>query len=72
MSGDEADLNNFATRSFRDVADQDYVLARIAYRSELYAQFLWSGLQAIEKYLKAILLYNRIQQPQKLRATIGP
>lgn len=64
MSEHEAHLNNFATRSFRDVADQDYVMARAAYRAKLYPQFHWSGLQAIEKYLKAILLYNRIPQPQ--------
>lgn len=61
----DAYLNDFATRSFRDTADEDYIMARSAYRAELDAQFLWSGLQAIEKYIKAILLYNRIPQPQK-------
>jgi len=61
----DAYLNDFATRCFRDTADQDYIMARAAYRAELDAQFLWSGLQAIEKYIKAILLYNRIPQPQK-------
>jgi HEPN domain-containing protein len=64
-------LNDFATRSFRDTADEDYIMARSAYRAELYAQFLWSGLQAIEKYIKAILLYNRIAQPQKQGARLG-
>ena len=64
VSEHDAHLNDFATRSFRDVADQDYVMARAAYRARLYPQFHWSGLQAIEKYLKAILLYNRIPQPQ--------
>jgi hypothetical protein len=63
----DAYLNDFATRCFRDTADQDYIMARSAYRAELDAQFLWSGLQAIEKYIKAILLYNRIPQPQKQR-----
>jgi hypothetical protein len=53
-------LNDFATRSFRDVADYDYIHARLAYRFRLLPQFHWSALQAIEKYLKAILLYNRI------------
>jgi hypothetical protein len=67
----DAYLNDFATRSFRDTADQDYVVARSAYRAELDAQFLWSGLQAIEKYIKAILLYNRIPQPQKQGAILG-
>jgi len=64
-------LNDFATRSFRDTADQDYIMARSAYRAELDAQFLWSGLQAIEKYIKAILLYNRIAQPMKREELLG-
>lgn len=64
-------LNDFATRSFRDTADHDYIMARAAYRAELDAQFLWSGLQAIEKYIKAILLYNRIPQPTKPKERLG-
>lgn len=54
-------INNFATRSFRDIADQDYIAARLSYRHGLYSQFHWQSLQALEKYLKAILLYNRIE-----------
>lgn len=54
-------INDFATRCFREVADQDYISARLSYRSGLYPQFHWQSLQAIEKYLKAILLYNRIK-----------
>src|SRR5262245_21230139 len=53
-------LNDFAVRSFRDTGDYDYVCARMAYKAQLYPQFLWLGLQAIEKYLKCILLLNRI------------
>lgn len=53
-------LNGFATQSFRDQADRDYIAARMACRAELWPQFLWSTQQAIEKYLKAILLYNRV------------
>lgn len=49
---------DFITRSFREVADKDYLAARICYRYDLELQFLWFALQAIEKYLKAILLYN--------------
>lgn len=52
-------INNFINHTFRDVADQDYVLARIAFRERLDLQFLWLSQQALEKYLKAILLYNR-------------
>ena len=54
-------LNSFATESFRDQADRDYIHARLACRSELFPQFLWSSHQAFEKYLKAILLYNRVK-----------
>lgn len=53
-------INDFATRSFRDMADQDYIAARLAYRAHLVPQFLWASQQAIEKYLKCILLFNRI------------
>ena len=53
-------INDFANRSFRDLADQDYISARVSYRNEFDQQFRWCSLQAIEKYLKAILLYNRV------------
>lgn len=57
-------INSFSTQSFRDQADRDYITARLACRNELFPQFLWSAHQAIEKYLKAILLYNRINANQ--------
>lgn len=57
----ERSLSSFATQSFRDQADRDYITARLACRYELFPQFLWSAHQAIEKYLKAILLYNRVE-----------
>ncbi len=53
-------LNDFAVRSFRDTGDLDYIAARLAFRAKLFPQFMWSGLQAIEKYYKCILLMNRI------------
>lgn len=53
-------VNNFATRSFRDIADRDYVSARLAFQAGLIPQFQWSALHCLEKYVKAILLYNRI------------
>ncbi|MCW8445676.1 hypothetical protein OQJ05_16705 [Fluoribacter gormanii] len=49
-----------AIRSFRNQGDKDYILARKAYRWEFYSHFHWSGLQALEKYIKCILLFNRI------------
>lgn len=51
-------INDFINRSFREVADKDYIAARISYRYGLAQQFLWFSQQALEKYLKAILLYN--------------
>jgi HEPN domain-containing protein len=51
-------LNTYATDIFRNQADLDYISARANYRMKFRQQFLWSAQQAIEKYLKAILLFN--------------
>ena len=40
-------LNSWAFRSFRDIADGDYIAARMAYRAQLPAQFLWASQQAL-------------------------
>ncbi|EIY5070974.1 HEPN domain-containing protein [Klebsiella quasipneumoniae] len=53
-------LNNLARRSFRDMADQDYLAARLCFKNNLPFQFLWMSQQAIEKYIKCILLFNTI------------
>ena len=60
MASHDAKINDYITRSFRDVADDDYIAARAMYSIRLDQQFLWSALQAVEKYLKAILLYHRM------------
>lgn len=57
-------INHFATRSFRDTGDGDYITARLTYRAQLIPQFLWSSLQAIEKYLKCVLVLNRVRAPR--------
>jgi hypothetical protein len=57
----DALVNDFAIRCFRDSADRDYIAARMSYRAALIPQFYWSSLQSIEKYLKAILLLNRVK-----------
>lgn len=57
-------VNDFARRSFRDTADRDYIAARMLYRATLFPQFLWSALQCVEKYLKGILLFNRVTSPR--------
>ena len=57
----DAFLNDFAKRCFRDMADVDYITARMAIRAGLVTPFLWASQQTIEKYLKCILLLNRIE-----------
>lgn len=56
----DRELNSFAFRSFRDVADADYIAARMAHRAQLPVQFVWASQQAIEKYLKCILFIRRV------------
>jgi HEPN domain-containing protein len=51
-------LNTFAIDIFRKQADYDYIAARANYRMRLRQHCLWSVHQAVEKYLKAILLFN--------------
>ena len=64
-------LNTWAFRSFRDVADGDYITARMACRAQLSHQFLWSSQQAIEKYLKCALFVRRIPA-KKVRHDLEP
>jgi hypothetical protein len=53
-------VNDFAVRSFRDEGDADYIAARMACRARLVTPSLWESQQTIEKYLKCVLLLNRI------------
>ena len=53
-------VNDFAIRSFRETADKDYIAARMAYRARLIQPFLWSALHCLEKYIKGILVLNRV------------
>lgn len=41
---------------FVDTADEDYAVARWLFLNYLPRQFFWSASQALEKYLKAVLL----------------
>jgi len=56
---ENAYVNAFAIRCFRDTGDCDYIAARSAMRMRLAGQFMWSAEQAVEKYLKCILMLNR-------------
>lgn len=60
LTKQDRELNSFAFRSFRDVADADYIAARMAYRAQLPVQFLWASQQALEKHLKCMLFIRRI------------
>lgn len=53
-------INDLAIRCFRDVGDADYIAARLCLKAGLATQAIWSGLQAIEKYLKCMLLLGRV------------
>ncbi|MDP3227618.1 MAG: hypothetical protein Q8N13_06540 [Acidovorax sp.] len=53
-------VNDSAIRSFRETADKDYITARMAYRARLIQPFRWSALHCLEKYVKGILLLNRV------------
>lgn len=57
----DRELNHFAIESFRNVADADYIAARLAYLAQLPVQFLWASQQAVEKYLKFILFLERVR-----------
>lgn len=56
----EAFLQRFAIQSFRDTADEDYIAARMAFRARLAYAAIWASQQAVEKYIKCILLLARI------------
>jgi hypothetical protein len=54
---DQAIVNEYAGY-LRDVADADYISARTLWWTRMSEQFLWSSVQATEKYLKCILLFS--------------
>src|SRR5690606_8036378 len=64
-------VNDFALRSFRETADKDYITARMAYRARLIQPFRWSALHCLEKYVKGILLLNRVNA-KNLNHTVLP
>lgn len=58
---DRALLNSYARECFRDTADGDYIAARTLYRTKCIEQFFWYAQQSLEKYMKGILLFNKIE-----------
>ncbi len=57
---EKAYLNDYAI-TLRDSADRDYISARAMYKLEIDDKFFWHAQQSLEKYLKAILLFNEIK-----------
>lgn len=43
---------------FLHTADENYVVARWAHDNGLHTDFFWNSLHALEKYMKAVLLFN--------------
>lgn len=54
----EAAKSDVIRELFVKTADQTYVVARWCFLNCLYLDFYWNGLHAVEKYLKASLLFN--------------
>lgn len=52
--------NSLVRECLVDMADRDYLAARVSWRTRLPEQFLWSALQSIEKQLKAIIVLNEL------------
>ena len=57
---EKAYLNEYA-KTLRDSADRDYISARAMYKLEIDDKFFWHAQQSLEKYFKAILLFNEIK-----------
>ncbi len=53
-------IKDIVDETFVFPADYDYLNARWLSINRLYRPFFWAALQAIEKYLKANLLYNGV------------
>lgn len=56
----EKSICDVVYESFVVPADEDYVTARFLAQKGRYRAFFWAAAQAIEKYLKAFLLFNGV------------
>jgi hypothetical protein len=45
---------------FLHTADENYIVARWCFDNQLMTDFFWNAVHALEKYLKAVLLFNDI------------
>lgn len=53
-------------KDFRDVADKDYIMARKLLFDGFSEGFFWHAQQCIEKYLKGIAIYQKINISKKI------
>ena len=58
--------------SFVIPADEDYLTARLLFKSKLHRGFYWSAAQCIEKYLKAYLLLHDVSVKKSKSHSIKP
>ncbi len=54
----EASKSEIIKGLFCDSADQNYIVARWCFQSGLNLDFYWNAVHALEKYMKAILLFD--------------
>lgn len=59
-------------QSFVIPADEDYLTARLLFKSKLHRGFFWSSSQCIEKYLKAFLLLHDVSVKNNKGHSIEP
>ncbi|WP_395828742.1 HEPN domain-containing protein [Elstera sp.] len=51
-------VRDIIDQMFVRTADQDYIIARVAFLNGMDLNSLWNSVHSLEKYFKAILLYN--------------
>jgi hypothetical protein len=53
-----ADKGSIIHEMFLHTADENYIVARWCFDNQLMTDFFWNSVHALEKYLKAVLLFN--------------
>lgn len=59
-------IRNGYAKTLRDIADGDYISARVLYKNHCFDQFLYFSHQCLEKYCKATLLFNDVKLSKNL------
>lgn len=55
-----ADKGSIINEMFLHTADENYIVARWCHENGFYTDFSWNSVHSLEKYLKAVLLFNGI------------